>query len=312
MNQILMVEDKKKKKKNKSGSSTIEIANIVRFFAVVLIIFGIFYIGQGSYAMYKESKGRNTENMPIVNIKRINDSVKVTVDGINTIQNLKYSWNDTEETTIPVENTYVEEDILLPMQNSILNVWVEEENGRVIKYHKEFIIEGLDITQPDIEIKEENTEGSIRIIATDETSMSYITYKINEENEVRIDKSEVEDKTINYILKLERGENKVVITAVDESGNIGTLEKTIIVSGKTKISNLKIENGKLMITAEDPDGIKDIEINLNGVVRSKKDINQKKVTASLALAQGNNTLKITITNVNSLVTVATKEFNYVQ
>ena len=44
--------------------------------------------------------------------------------------------------------------------------------------------------------------------------------KINEEDEIRIDKSEAEDKAINYILKLPRGENKVIVTAIDESGNI--------------------------------------------------------------------------------------------
>lgn len=310
MNQILMVEDKKKKKK-KSSSGPIEIANIVRFFAVVLIIFGIFFIGQGSYAIYKESKGKNTSNMPTVSIYRVNDTVQIKVNSINTIENLIYSWNDAEETKIPVEDTFVEEEIILPMENSVLNVRIEEETGRMIKYQKEFIIEGLDITEPTIEITEESTQGNIKITATDETAISYITYKINEEDEIKIEKSSLEDKSINYILKLPRGENKVVITAVDEAGNIETIEKTIIVSGRTKI-DLRMENGKLIVIVEDPDGIKDIEINLNGVVYAAKDINQKGVRIPLNLAQGTNTIRITVTNINSLVTVGAKEFSYAQ
>ena len=197
----------------------------------------------------------------------------------------------------------------MPIENSILNVKIEEENGRTIKYKKEFIVEGLDMAQPTIEITEESTAGNIKITAKDETQMAYITYKINDEEEIRIDKSETEDKEIKYILKLARGENKVTITAVDTSGNIETLEKTIIVSGKTAM-NLKIENGKLVIIAEDPDGIKDIDINLNGVSYTAKEINKKGVRIPLDIVEGTNTVRITVTNVNSLVTTGAKEFNY--
>ena len=74
--------------------------------------------------------------------------------------------------------------------------------------------------------------------------------------------------------------------------------------------NLKIENGKLVVTAEDPDGIKDIEINLNGVTKSGKDINQKSIKATLNIVEGTNNIRIKITNVNSLITTGAKEFNY--
>lgn len=309
MNQILMVENKKKKK-NKSNSGPVEIANIIKFFAIILIVFGLSFIGQGSYALYRESKGKNIKNLPTVSMERINDTVIIKVNSNYKIENLIYSWNEAEETKIPVEDTYIEEAVILPIENSVLNVKVEEENGRTVRYQKEFIIEGLDIAQPTIEITEESgTAGNIKITATDETQMAYITYKVNDEEEVRIDKSETEDKEMKYILKLARGENKVIITAVDTSGNIETLEKTIIVSGKTSM-NLKIENGKLVIIAEDPDGIKDIDINLNGVSYTAKDINKKGVRVPLDIVEGTNTVRITVTNVNSLVTTGAKEFNY--
>ena len=139
--------------------------------------------------------------------------------------------------------------------------------------------------------------------------MKYISYSINGSDEIKIDKSDAEDKIINYILKLQKGENKLTVTAVDSSGNFEIIEKTIIVSGKTTM-NLKIENGKLVVTAEDPDGIKDIEINLNGVTKSVKDINQKSIKATLNIVEGTNNIRIKITNVNSLITTGAKEFNY--
>ena len=139
--------------------------------------------------------------------------------------------------------------------------------------------------------------------------MKYISYSINGSDEIKIDKSDAEDKIINYILKLQKGENKLTVTAVDSSGNFEIIEKTIIVSGKTTM-NLKIENGKLVVTAEDPDGIKDIEINLNGVTKAVKDINQKSIKATLNIVEGTNDIRIKITNVNSLITTGAKEFNY--
>ena len=41
MNQILMVEDKKKTKKSKKSSGPIEIKNIIRFFAIIIIMLSI-------------------------------------------------------------------------------------------------------------------------------------------------------------------------------------------------------------------------------------------------------------------------------
>lgn len=305
MNQILMTGNRGKL------SGPVGVSTIIKFFAIALIIFGIFFIGQGSYAIYQESRGKNTENIPAVNIERVNDTVMVKVNSSVIIENLIYSWNTSEETKIPVGATYVEEEIILPMEDSILNIRIEDETGRSIKYQKEIIVEGLDINEPTIDIAEEGAAGNIRITATDETSISYITYKVNEEDEIRIDKSEAEDKTINYILKLPRGENKVIITAGDEVGNIETLEKTIIVSGKSNIK-AEVKNGQIIFIVDDPDGIRDIEINLNGLVYAAKDINQKAVRVPMNLAQGPNTISIKVTNVNSLVTVVSTEYNYGQ
>ena len=242
-------------------------------------------------------------------MERVNDEVIIKATSSIKIKNLIYSWNTDEETKIPVDGTFIEENVMLLNENGTLNVKIEDEKGRTVKYQKEFIIDGLDITKPTIEIQEQGSNGTIKITATDETQMKYISYSINGSDEIQIDKSDAEDKIMNYILKLQKGENKLTVTAVDSSGNFEIIEKTIIVSGKTTM-NLKIENGKLVVTAEDPDGIKDIEINLNGVTKSVKDINQKSIKATLNIVEGTNNIRIKITNVNSLITTGAKEFNY--
>lgn len=308
MNQILVMEDKKKKNKNRS-SGPADIGSILRFFVIALIIFGVLFIGHGSYAIYKDAKGKDTKNLPTLTMERVNDEVIIKAASSIKIKNLIYSWNTDEETKIPVDGTFVEENVLLLNENSTLNVKIEDEKGRTIKYEKEFIVEGVDITKPTIEIEEEGSNGTIKIVSTDDTKMSYIEYTINDQDPIRVDKSDVEDKVMNYILKLQKGENKLTVTAVDASGNYETKEKTIIVSGKTKV-NMKIENGKLVVIAEDPDGIKDIAINLNGVTKSANNINQKSVKATLDIIEGTNNIRIKITNVNSLTTTGAKEFNY--
>lgn len=307
MNQILVMENKKKKRSRNTGPAEIE--NILKFFAIALIVFGVLFIGHGSYAIYKDAKGKDKKNLPILTMERVNDEVIIKATSSIKIKNLIYSWNTDEETKIPVDGTFIEENVMLLNENGTLNVKIEDEKGRTVKYQKEFIIDGLDITKPTIEIQEQGSNGTIKITATDETQMKYISYSINGSDEIKIDKSDAEDKIMNYILKLKKGENKLTVTAVDSSGNFEIIEKTIIVSGKTTM-NLKIENGKLVVTAEDPDGIKDIEINLNGVTKSVKDINQKSIKATLNIVEGTNNIRIKITNVNSLITTGAKEFNY--
>lgn len=308
MNQILVMENKKKKNKNRS-SGPADIGSILRFFVIALIVFGVLFIGHGSYAIYKDAKGKDTRNLPTLTMERVNDEVIIKATSSIKIKDLIYSWNTDEETKIPVDGTFVEENVLLLNENSTLNVKIEDEKGRTIKYQKEFIVEGVDITKPTIEIQEEGSNGTIKIVSTDDTQMSYIEYTINDREAIRIDKSDAEDKVMKYILKLQKGENKLIVKAVDTSGNYEIVEKTIIVSGKTTV-NLKIENGKLVVIAEDPDGIKDIEINLNGVTKSAKDINQKSIKATLDMIEGTNNIRVKVTNVNSLTTTGAREFNY--
>ena len=129
MNQILVMEDKKKKNKNRS-SGPADIGSILRFFVIALIIFGVLFIGHGSYAIYKDAKGKDTKNLPTLTMERVNDEVIITAASSIKIKNLIYSWNTDEETKIPVDGTFVEENVLLLNENSTLNVKIEDEKGR--------------------------------------------------------------------------------------------------------------------------------------------------------------------------------------
>ena len=59
MNQILYVGENK-------GNGPIAIKSIVKFFAIVIIAFGIILIGKGSYAIYKNIEINSGDNIPVV------------------------------------------------------------------------------------------------------------------------------------------------------------------------------------------------------------------------------------------------------
>ena len=71
---------KNKKKKEKKSSGPIEIKGIVRFFAFVILIFGLTLIGEGSYAIYKEAEENDPTTMPILTIGRLNDTAVIYVE----------------------------------------------------------------------------------------------------------------------------------------------------------------------------------------------------------------------------------------
>ena len=314
MNQILMIENKAKKKKNKFGySAKAEVNSIVKFFAVVIIIFAIIMISHSSYAIYRDAKGNNTENLAEVDITRVNDTIIVNVNSTYIIDKFKYNWQNSEQTSVPEEKTSFTEEIVLPSGNNLLTIILEDETGRATTYTKEIILDGVDIVKPTIEITQ-GQGASVRISAIDETQIEYITYRIDDGEERRIDKNNLEDKEIEYaVTGIERGEHTIYVTAVDSFGNTETNEMPVIVSSdRPMIESIDFdrENGKILIKASDVDGLQSIEVNLNGKEYNMDNLNRKEATFSLSVRQGTNTLSIKLTNVNGLSAEGATEFNY--
>ena len=141
-------------------------------------------------------------------------------------------------------------------------------------------------------------------------------YRIDEGQEVRIDKNTEGDTTIEFALteqEIGRGEHTVYVTAVDTSGNTEETESQIIISAeRPTIRNIDIdkETGKIIIDAADADGIKAIEVNLNGQIYAMDNINKTEARFGLDLKEGTNTISIKITNVNGLSAEGSTECEY--
>lgn len=313
MNQILTIENKNKKNKSRGSTGPIEIKSIVRFFAIAIIVFALCIISHSSYAIYRESRGHNTDDLASISLSRVNDTLIVNVQSQNIIDKFKYHWNGATETSIEIGSNNTTQEITLPSENDILTIVLEDETGRAVTYTKEIILSGVDIVKPTIEL-EKGQGNSVIITARDETQIDYMTYKIDDGEEIRIDKNNEEDTSIEYaVTDIQRGEHTIFVTAVDSSGNIENNQESVIVSSdRPTINSLSIDRDtdKIIIDVSDVDGIQSIEVNLNGVVYRMDNVNRQQAKFSLDLVDGTNTISIVVTNINGISESGATEFNY--
>ena len=302
MNQILYVGDNK-------NNGPVAVKSVIKFFAIVIIIFGIILIGEGTYSMYKGIVANSGNNIPTVYMNRVNDTVVIKAENNIEIAKLIYSWNKGEETVLLPNNKAVEEVVLLPNENSILNVTIVDIKGKETKFMQQWNSEGIDIKKPEMEIATDDSSRKITIIARDETQIDYLIYKWNNEAETRVNGTERNKLEIQKTIDMKLGENKLTVTAVDKNGNTNTLEKTIIISSKPTIA-VKQSNSKIHIVINDEVSIKTVSININGQVYAGEYEAKKQLKLNVPLKQGNNTVSITVTNESGLEQKVVREFIY--
>lgn len=314
MNQILAVENKKKEKVKTKKIRTgrpIEIKGIVMLFAVIIMVFGLTLAGQGSYALYKDIDDRKPENIPYVTIGRVNDKAIVQISSNIEISKLVYSWNNGEESAIPIGSTNAREEITLLGYDSVLNLTIEDMNGKRVKFQKQYLLTGVDITKPVVEIETKDGNDKMKIVAKDETGIAYITYQWEDGEPVTVNADQQGQTEMIVQVPLTVGLKKIKIIAVDTNGNIEEIEREITTSTSRPKMTLRRNKQKISIEIEDKDGIKSIKANLNGEEYEITNVNRKKVKVGyLYLREGNNTISVEVTNVNDYTEKATAELQY--
>ncbi len=294
MNQILYVQKEKKK------GSTVEINKIVMFFSIAIIVFGLVMLGEGVYGSYKNGEMREViENTtPTIALDREGQQLKISVSHIRELQSLTYNWNNDEDTVMEIDvtsKTSLVQRIELPAGENEFNITAIDVNGKTTNLTKEFYMEtGRDITKPVIDI---SVVGNyIKVVATDETALSYLTYRWNEDEETTIQADVTNSGKIEMNVEILRGKNTITIIAVDSSNNAISREATF--EGRVKPTiEVWADGNQLHIVGKHDTGVKQIDYTINGQTYSVQSPVGTEMTAVQTLSSGYNRVSITVYSV---------------
>ena len=302
MNQILLTNTIDSKKKNKSNkyknSNNNDMKKIIIFFGVAILVFGIAIVSVYAYRLYNKNNGKiNKNNIPQLVLEEKGEEFTIIVKSEIGINKIIYSWNeeDPEEIEIGGKTSY-EEKMDIPEGENTLNVKVIDENGQENQTSKTFSRIKNDEEKPIIETSIiENAK--LKITATDETAMKYITYKWDDEEEVKIDAENEDDQTIETTIDVKRGQNTLIITAVDSSDNEETIEK-IFKGVNDPVIEVTRDGNKIYMKITHDMGFKKIEFSINDQTYnydetfSGYDATKKEVEFKFDLKEGENTVII--------------------
>lgn len=320
MNQILDYTPNKNSGGSSSGSD-----KIVRVFAIMLVIFALCLGGSGLYGIYKNKEAEKVQEQKptYATIETIQEGEKVivSVSHDKAIEKMIYSWNTSAERSIQGGGEKnLERELDLPAGTNTLHIKVIDINGVETTYEDEFTAEsGLDILNPVISINVVDGQGEdklkkLKITATDETELDFITYRWNDDEEVKVEATEDSSKEISIEIDILRGTNDITIVAVDSSNNTTTETKSFTALTKPEIKvELSADLSSLDITATHENGIASVYYTLNDKpYEGTFDDNPTTVQFTQALDNGYNRIILTVKSIDGTETVFDGECTYEQ
>lgn len=303
MNQILstsMPMDNKKKKEKKVNTNPVAIKSILKFFAIAMLIFGIFTIGTGVYAVFKNQSEQQEQNLePSISIEdKDEETILLKVVHKKNIAKLEYRWNDEESTVVNGNNgKYIEKQIKVPSGKNTLHVLVVDEDGKEIPYEKQY--------ERESKINFEVSGNKIKIIYEGDKKVSYMTYRWDEEEEKTI---QINDTKIDQEIDAIKGLHTLTVIVVDEDNNTDTKVQKINGVSKPKITvAVDDANQHFVIKASDDEKITTIVFRLNQddnqyYTLNIADMNYNDIqyVLPMELQSGENTIEVTIKNASGV------------
>lgn len=303
MNQILstsMPMDNKKNKEKKVNTNPVAIKSILKFFAIAMLIFGIFTIGTGAYAVFKNQSDQQEQNLePSISIEdKDEETILLKVVHKKNIAKLEYRWNDEESTVVNGNNgKYIEKQIKVPSGKNTLYVLVVDEDGKEIPYEKQY--------ERESKINFEVSGNKIKITYEGDKKVSYMTYRWDEEEEKTI---QINDTKIDQEIDAIKGLHTLTVIVVDEDNNTDTKVQKINGVSKPKIT-VAVDDAKqhFVIKASDDEKITTIVFRLNQddnqyYTLNIADMNYNDIqyVLPMELQSGENTIEVTIKNASGV------------
>lgn len=307
MNQILYTGDKNNK---------VEINKIVIVFVIVIILFALFLIGQGVYFISKKGNNKiktgQQSNAPEVIANAEGSNVEISIKHNVAMENIYYSWKNGVENEINDVSGKMEvnETVLLPNEDTTLNLRIIDQNNEEYKIEKQFKYNSdVDVVKPKIQLT--SITGNVVATIVDNKQISYIEYNWNDEEAVRVKADESQKTKMEYKIPVKEGKNKLTILAVDASGNTASEDKEIITVTKPTVE-LKKSKGEIIIKVSDNEEVTKVVYEINGTIYTKENTgeNKKEFEIRDLLVKGTNIIKVTAYNKAGLTTEKVGQCTY--
>lgn len=305
---------------NRKGGGGAKSDNIVRFLAVIMLVFALCFIGSGVYNVIKTKEeeklmAQNEATKANIEVEQLDSKAVIRVTHDKVIEKLIYSWDDGKERSEKGEgnSTSMEKTIELPAGEHILYVKVVDINGDETLFEKSMTSEnGVDILSPVITV-DVTEEKRLKITATDETKIDFITYRWNDEEEVRIESKDSSSKKIETEIEILKGKNDITIVAVDSNNNTATETKSFTGLTKPEMQvGLSPNKDAIDVFAKHDNGIREIKCNFNGddLTVNIGDGTPSELSFSLPLVVGYNRIIIKAISVDGTDTEFDGECEY--
>lgn len=315
MNQILDYTPNKGPGKSSSGSD-----KVVRVFAILLVVFAIGLLASGIYSLVKNNSTETSQESSVtyadISVVQDGEQITISVTHDKVIEKMVYSWNTSAERSVSGGNSTSLEKVLdLPAGTNTLHINVVDIDGVETSYEEEFTSEsGTDILNPviSVEVIDGDELKQLKITATDETAIDFITYRWNDEDETKVEADEEDPTTIEIVIDILRGTNDITIVAVDSSNNTTTETKSFTALTQPEILvTLSADGSYLDITATHENGIAKVYYTLNDrAYEGTFDDSPTTVQFTQALDEGYNRIILTVTSVDDTETVFDGECTY--
>lgn len=182
----------------------------------------------------------------------------ISVTHNKEIVRVRYDWNGESETFVKgnSENEVVISDLSIPAGINTLNVTATDINGRSISQSYEYSYDGIAI---DLSVV---NNSDMKIVASDVTGISYMTYKWNSDEEIKVYPDEEGAISIEQTTEIPSGLNTLYITAVNSS-NITLNKKQEIKGNKRPEISFYIKGPDLYVTVRDEEGVDTVTQQVN-------------------------------------------------
>lgn len=295
MNQILSTNEKK-------GNSVLGLKPIIRFFAIILIVMALIFIGQGGYKLYKSIKYKNEYPRAQLQTEQFGSVLNLKFSDSVVINKIEYLWDNNEEGkgVKGIGKTKFDVDIDIPQGEHVLNVSAIDVDGNKtqfesikVSFTEKDVVNERDRIQPVISIEKSSNAKKFIITVKDNKELDYISYCWEGDQPTIVRATEENKKTITEEIAATKGTKVITVKAFDKAGNENNKSMKIIGSEGPKIT-ASIKNSSFAIKVKCENPITKIKYTHNEVEHEVKDLPKDATEFEflVPLQDGENYLKI--------------------